>query len=104
MADLGFPVRGGGRGPRRGGMDSQGGHISKILYVKTKESGPLGGGGVRQACPPLDPPMLSDNFHIFVSYIYFILISLTDKILFLLLFQHVKGRNIYLVELGLLQL
>ena len=25
-----------------GGVDSRGGHISKILYVKTKESGPLG--------------------------------------------------------------
>ena len=25
-------------------MDSRGGYISKILYVKTKESGPLGGG------------------------------------------------------------
>ena len=37
--------RRGGRGPRRGGMDSQGGYDSKILYVKTKESGPLGGGG-----------------------------------------------------------
>ena len=26
-----------------GGMDSQGGYFLKILYVKTKESGPLGG-------------------------------------------------------------
>ena len=26
-----------------GGMDSQGGYVSKILYVKMKESGPLGG-------------------------------------------------------------
>ena len=41
MADPGFPL--GGCGPRRGGMDSQGGYVSKILYVKTKESGPLGG-------------------------------------------------------------
>ena len=26
-----------------GGVDSQGGYISKILYVKMKELGPLGG-------------------------------------------------------------
>ena len=45
VADAGFPV--GGRGPRRG-VDSWGGYVSKILYVKTKESGPLG---------PVDPPM-----------------------------------------------
>ena len=32
-----------GREPRRGGMDSWGSYISKILYVKTKESGLLGG-------------------------------------------------------------
>ena len=41
MADPGFPV--GGRGPRRGAVDSLGGYVSKILYVKTKELGPLGG-------------------------------------------------------------
>ena len=31
-------------GPRisLGGVDSRGGYVSKILYVKTKESGPLG--------------------------------------------------------------
>ena len=27
-----------------GGVDSQGSYISKILYVKMKELGPLGGG------------------------------------------------------------
>ena len=26
-----------------GGVDSRGGYVSKILYVKTKELGPLGG-------------------------------------------------------------
>ena len=26
-----------------GGMDSQGIYVSKILYIETKESGPLGG-------------------------------------------------------------
>ena len=41
VADPGFPV--GGRGPRRGGVDSRGGYISKIFYVKMKEFGPLGG-------------------------------------------------------------
>ena len=35
-------------------VDSRGGYISKILYVKTKQSGPLG--GVRGA-RPLDPPI-----------------------------------------------
>ena len=41
MADPGFLV--GGRGPRRGGMDSRGGFVLKILFVKTKELGPLRG-------------------------------------------------------------
>ena len=36
-------------------MDCRGGYISKILYVKTKESGPLG--GVHRT-RPLDPPAL----------------------------------------------
>ena len=36
-----------------GGVDSQGGYVSKILYVKTKELGPLGGGGgACRAHPP----------------------------------------------------
>ena len=48
VADPGFPVRE-GRGPRRGSMDSRGGYVLKFLYVKMKESGPLG--GVRQARP-----------------------------------------------------
>ena len=39
--DPGFPV--GGAPTRRGGANSRGGYVSKILYVKTKESGPLGG-------------------------------------------------------------
>ena len=41
MTDPGFPV--GGRQPRSGGANSRGSYISKDLYVKTKESGPLGG-------------------------------------------------------------
>ena len=44
VADPGFPV-GGERGPHRGGgVHSRGGYVSKTLYVKMKESGPLGGG------------------------------------------------------------
>ena len=49
-------ISGGSRISRRagadliGGANSQGGYILKNLYVKTKESGPLG--------RPLDPPML----------------------------------------------
>ena len=42
VADPEFSV-GAVRGPRRGGVDSQGGYVSSNLYVKMKESGPLGG-------------------------------------------------------------
>ena len=57
MADPGFPVGGGVAVDLvGGGVDSRGGYISKILYVKTKESGPLGGRAV--GMPPLDLPML----------------------------------------------
>ena len=42
VADPGFPV-GGGVDLVGGGVDSRGGYVSKILYVKTKELGPLGG-------------------------------------------------------------
>ena len=48
VADPGFPI--GGCQPHRGGTNSRGGFISKILYVKTKESGPLG--GCTLAAPP----------------------------------------------------
>ena len=41
--------RGGGHPPRRGSANSQGGYVSKNLYVKMKESGPLGGA---PAAPP----------------------------------------------------
>ena len=51
MADPGFLV--GGRGPCRD-VDPRGGYVSKILYVETKESGPLGGVSWAR---PLDPPM-----------------------------------------------
>ena len=47
--------RRGGVWTSQGGVDSRGGYISKILYVKTKEFEPLG--GVRRARHPLDPPM-----------------------------------------------
>ena len=42
VADPGFPV-GGGVDLVGAGVDSRGGYVLKILYVKTKESGPLGG-------------------------------------------------------------
>ena len=42
VADPGFPV-GGGVDLVGGGVDSRGSYVWKILYVKTKESGPLGG-------------------------------------------------------------
>ena len=45
VADPGFPV--GGRRPHRGGIDSRGGYVSKILYVET----------ICPAHAPLDPPM-----------------------------------------------
>ena len=55
MADPGFPRRG-GADLVEGAVDPRGGYVLKILHVKTKESGPVGG-GARQARPPLDPPM-----------------------------------------------
>ena len=55
VADPGFPV-GGGVDLVGGGVDSRRGYVLKILYVKTKELGPLGG-GAHQARPALDPPM-----------------------------------------------
>ena len=57
MADPGFPV-GGGVDLVRGAVDPRGGYVSKILHVKTKESGPVGGGARAGRAPPLDPPML----------------------------------------------
>ena len=42
-------------GPRKGGVDPRGGYVTKILYVKTKESGPIGGACAGHA--PLNPPM-----------------------------------------------
>ena len=57
VADPGFPV-GGGMDLVGGAVDPRGGYISKILHVKTKESGPIGGARAGRP-PPLDPPMLS---------------------------------------------
>ena len=42
----------------RGAVDSRGGYVSKILHVKTKESGPVG--GVHAGHAPPDPPMYID--------------------------------------------
>ena len=61
---VGIPSSGGSRISRRGGVDlvrgavdPRGGYVSKILHVKMKESGPVGGGRAGRA--PLDPPMPS---------------------------------------------
>ena len=43
--------RGGSRIYRRGGVDSRGSYVSKILYVKMKESGPVGGGACAGHAP-----------------------------------------------------
>ena len=40
LSDPGFPI--GGVDLVRGGVDSRGSYVLKILYVETKESGPLG--------------------------------------------------------------
>ena len=50
-----------GHGPRRGAWTPKAGYVSKNLYVKMKESGPLGGRA--PGTPPLDPPM---PIHIFI--------------------------------------
>ena len=42
VVDPGFPI---GGTDLVGGTNSQGSYVSKNLYVKTKESGPVGGGG-----------------------------------------------------------
>ena len=49
MVDPGFPV--GGVDLVGRDVDSRGGYVSKILYVKTKESGTLEG-DLHQARPP----------------------------------------------------
>ena len=85
MADPGFPV-GGGVDLVAGGVDSRGGYVSKILYVKTKELGPLGGGRAPGAPPPLDPPMLSCTivyqtcFHFVTRYSEILFIQLNNAI------------------------
>ena len=40
-----------------GGVDSRGGYVSKILYVKTKELGPLGG-----RAPGAPPPRSANAY------------------------------------------
>ena len=51
MADPGFPV-GGGVDLVGGAVDPRGSYVSKILHVKTKESGPVGGGARAGRAPP----------------------------------------------------
>ena len=44
-----------------GGANLRCGHFSAKMYVKTKELGPIVGGGGQHvlAAPPLDPPLVS---------------------------------------------
>ena len=51
-------ISGGSRISHRGAVYPRGGYISKILHVKTKESGPIGG------CMPGVPPR-SANVYVF---------------------------------------
>ena len=58
MADPGFPVE---CQPRRGGIDSRGSYVSKILYFETKESGTLRGayaGDTLKGAITLEPPVI----------------------------------------------
>ena len=59
---------GGSRISRRGGVDCRGGYVSEILYVKMKESGPVGGARAGRA-PPLGPPMNSFQFIVILQMI-----------------------------------
>ena len=65
VADPGFPV--GGRGPRTGGRGPPRRYVSKILHVKTKESGSVGG-VTRRARPPRSANV-NDAIFINVSHI-----------------------------------
>ena len=52
----GFSV-GGGVNPFSGGFGLQRGHFSVKMYAKTKELGPVGGGGGHAPACLLDPPV-----------------------------------------------
>ena len=57
-----FRRGGGGRGPILGGFWLQHGHFSVKMYVKTKELGPVvGGGGVPAHAP--EPMLTVHDFH-----------------------------------------
>ena len=49
-------------------MDSQGGYVSKLLYVEMKESGPLGGACTRHA-PSRSANVMNVDVHTFLSKI-----------------------------------
>ena len=57
VADLGFPVGGGGADPL-GGADLWCIHFSAKMYAKMKKMDPVGGGGARAGGAPLDSPMI----------------------------------------------
>ena len=98
MADPGFPV--GGRGPRRGGpWTPEAGTFQKILYVKMKESGPVG--GARAGRAPLDPPM--DQFTTLIQAETFLiplwftpLINLSVFALYVVLFKLLLQNYVYI--------
>ena len=46
-------------------MDSRGGCVSKILYVETKESGPLGG----ERAPGTPPRSANDNNSLYFKFL-----------------------------------
>ena len=52
VADPGFPVGGGAWTSYGGAVDPRGGYVSKVLHVKMKESGPVGGGARAGRVPP----------------------------------------------------
>ena len=75
VADPGFPV-GGGVDLVKGSVDSRGGYVSEILYVKTKESGPVGGGALAR------PPQIHQCYNLYYCYQYsnFLLVAVKASV------------------------
>ena len=57
-----------------GGVDSQGGYISKILYVKMKELGPLGG------CVLGTPPRSANDNGSFLFFSYLDVVAVCSAV------------------------
>ena len=60
-------------------MDSRGSYVSKILYVKMKELGPLGG-GAHQAHPPRSTNVSVLVLNSTVSTPYYIVLDMIPRI------------------------